>query len=358
MLRSKRAAFTLIELLVVIAIIAVLIGLLLPAVQKVREAANSAQCQNNLKQIGLALQMYHDTNGQFPHGTLEYGIGGQDYAAFPWGVYILPFIEQVSVYKKFNLGYDFVNPNNNTVGVTFNNGDQNTPKTAGGVSTDPNVNAACQPIPTFQCPSSPSKGLVYTDTWSQTFSGNTNATPPYVGNTSWSISASDYAAVSGQVFSGYYPGSGTQLYNNGYSNGILNDNPSPGAVSLLQISDGTSNTWLVGECAGAPNVYTTGPTLFDTPPFSRGAAMAGGGWADQTNGDHWIIGNTYDGQNIGSGGPCVVNCDNVYGFFSFHTSGTNFLYADGHVQAVTKNIDPVTAIFLTGFNDGAAVGNY
>ena len=97
-LRKSRNGFTLIELLVVIAIIAILIGLLLPAVQKVREAASKAKCQNNLKQWGLALQNYHDNNGKFPYCTQVVP------TRHNWAQFVMPYLEQANLVDGYDIG--------------------------------------------------------------------------------------------------------------------------------------------------------------------------------------------------------------------------------------------------------------
>ena|SRR5437588_10192615 len=333
--RSRKAAgFTLIELLVVIAIIAVLIGLLLPAVQKVRAAANRMSCTNNLKQMGLALHMYHDAFKKFPWGANDIGsdANGNIVAYLPWGVAILPYLEQQVLYNRFNPQVIFNAPPNNT----------DVP--------DPFQNPGATPLKVYMCPSSPSNGAIYQDTWDN--SGD--AYGPYAGNPSWTVSASDYIGISGltgHFVNNYFPG--VQFDHNG----VLTDNFQ---VSIAMVRDGTANTWMVGECAGAPDVYVNGQ-LYASPPYDPSSTsfyISGNAWADETNGDQWLGGNTYDGLNPVGGGPCTINCANIQGFYSFHSGGANFLFVDGHVQFVVSTIDPRTAILLTSFRDGQLIGDY
>ena len=96
-MRDKRRGFTLVELLVVIAIIGILVALLLPAIQAAREAGRRSSCQNNLKQIGIAAQNFHDINGTFPPGMTD-----DDTNNFGWGAYLLPFMEQKPLYDRID----------------------------------------------------------------------------------------------------------------------------------------------------------------------------------------------------------------------------------------------------------------
>jgi prepilin-type N-terminal cleavage/methylation domain-containing protein/prepilin-type processing-associated H-X9-DG protein len=198
--QRRRSAFTLIELLVVIAIIAVLIGLLLPAVQKIREAAARTQCTNNLKQLGLALHNYHDTNTKFPPGWKR--VGGVPDPSWGWSTFLLPFIEQQNMYSRLN-------PDGRTLQAVF--------------AAD--LVALQSPISTYMCPSDTGGRL------------NENRKFSRVGR-----SPAVAIAISN------YPGNG----GNSGDTGLFQENR---AIGIADITDGTSNTIAVGERKSKDGAY-------------------------------------------------------------------------------------------------------
>ncbi|MCI0463580.1 MAG: DUF1559 domain-containing protein [Gemmataceae bacterium] len=335
-MNRKRRAFTLIELLVVIAIIAVLIGLLLPAVQKVREAANRMSCQNNLKQLGLAIHNYHDTYGFFPPAwnyeppKPPQRTTGVTHA---WSTFLLPYAEQDNLYKN----YDF----NKLLYV------------------EPNLTIIQTPLKVFQCPSAPSPGRLYA------FPLPANILPAVPAGT-LRASASDYVATTGirnwnQLVS---PNpSETGLQDIGQRHGVLNarsaELPAVGGrrLSLMQITDGSSNTMVVTELAGRPNVYNRSRTQVPFPPLNM---TEGAGWGDPFNGENWMSGSTFDGNPRAPAGPCLINCTNVNGrnLYSFHSGGVNILMGDGSVRFLSESTATRVVAFLITSQRGEVVPNF
>ena len=294
----RRPAFTLIELLVVIAIIAILIGLLLPAVQKVREAAARAKCQNNFKQIGLAYHNYESANSQYPPA---YVFTAPPLNAHAWGAYLLPYIEQTALASQY---------------------DYNTPFFMGG-----NANVIATPLAVMQCPSTPEPNRVYTMVVPGDYL--------YPGQPmiSYQAAACDYTITSGVLGSLWDIVVGPPA--GGDRHGMFQPNEFP---TPLMVTDGLSNTIMLGELAGRPNVYRLGKRV---DGFTTGA-----GWGDPFNGENWFAGTQSDGMT--SPGPCVINCTNEAGrgLYSFHTQGVNVLMGDGSVRFLAQSSSPANFAFM------------
>jgi prepilin-type N-terminal cleavage/methylation domain-containing protein len=328
-----RRAFTLVELLVVIAIIALLIGLLLPAVQKVREAANRTACRNNLKQIGLALHNYHDVNDGFPAGYTITGSDNLELGGFGGFVYLLPYLEQEALWRQWDLNAKWYDP--------------------------PNANLVGTQLKVFFCPSNRTRGVI-----------DFSFLVPIAGRPLPNPAACDYLLCKGanaalcemcQV-----PPAGRGAFD-------VNTH-----TRITDITDGTSNTFAAGEGAGGNRRYMYRKYYPDTQPaqpwpgqspyidqsWSQGPAatsalhslgLMGGG----TIGITAVRGGQPDPWDEPMNRPlqlpafdCNNGCQNVgtapdtydttAGFRSVHHAGCFFLFCDGSVRWVEQGIpDPV-----------------
>ena len=354
---KKRSAFTLIELLVVIAIIAVLIGLLVPAVQKVREAANRMSCTNNLKQYGLALHNYASTYGCFPtggEGTQMSGGGayGAGFDLHSTHTIILPFLEQEAVYKLINLGlrYDDVNQN----ATPF--------KT---------------PIKTFICPSNPAGGTGV-DTLGYGICDYMPCVYTDIDPTSgWRIKSSSGTALGIRAEGVLHLTSST--------GGVVNFN---GGATVASVLDGTSNTIALAEDVSRGFFGNVNGT-YNSAAGTRAAGFTGTltyiahwGEPDQGNGVSGpnvdsagasrvvttpaTAGGTYTGKFINNnndklGGTTSCpwstnNCGPNDEIFSFHSGGANGVFADGSVRFVTDKIGAASMRAIVTYQGGDIPG--
>jgi prepilin-type N-terminal cleavage/methylation domain-containing protein/prepilin-type processing-associated H-X9-DG protein len=299
----ERRGFTLIELLVVIAIIAILIALLIPAVQKVREAAATTQCVNNLKQMGVGLHGHHDTFGVFPTGgTVPWDPDNNDYWATPrgnhvagatpegpvkqkcnWGFQILPYIEQEAVYVV--------------------------------------VHPWSYPIPIYNCPSR---------------RGPT--TNPHLGYTKY---LGDYCAVvpggPGDVWQGPI---WTVPPDAHFTNVITRTGTRNSPINIGAITDGTSNTLALSEKALMTTEY------------------GGGDWCDDSG---WCDGWDPDVIRVTDHGPKQDYADGpdpCYWVGSAHYAGVNALFADGSVRTISYSINPTLFERLADRQDGEVLADF
>lgn len=275
---GKRTGFSLVELLVVIAILAVLLGLLLPAVQKVREAANRMSCANNLRQLGLAFMNHESAAGALPPMN---GPEARSTARVHWPVRLLPFLEQKALYRNYDCFLDWNQP--------------------------ANFPAATTRVAAFLCPSV-AVGRLGPNAVS---GGREFAAIDYtpMRDIDSQLLATGLVAIPAQNLGALWqPG-----------------NPSAG-TRLVEFADGVSNTLLLGEDAAMPVAMLRGRTV--------GSDFGAAGWAGpypDTN---------LDGCNLdGSlGGPIAMNTTNAWEFYSFHPGGGNFLMADGRVVYLSQSI--------------------
>ena len=330
-----RRGFTLVELLVVIAIIGILVALLLPAIQAAREAARRSQCQNNLKQLGLALQMYHDTAKHFPHGAVM-GEGSM------WSYYILPYLEEASAFALMNVGEGGNSPRN------YQWAHQG-PYTQQQLLNDPdyrNIVLCETPFQVFRCPSA---GLL-----EHQYSAHgggwlvmRRSPASYIGGASGLVIDQNKRGKSQIAASG-------EMVRMGSADGVLYPDSK---VAIKNITDGTSKTLLVGEAVhDTESVENVGKK-----PESPGLGRK----------DHWPLGSDdIDGQggpsagldpsegmgstavpinyqsqfkgNEGCAGLQLVDCQKLQlAFGSAHSGGANTLHCDGSVETVSEGIDPV-----------------
>lgn len=288
MRQSRKSAFTLVEMLVVIAIIGMLMALLLPAVQAARESGRRADCQNNLKQIGLAFHNYADTNKGFPALTTTSPAHG-------WAVDILAFLEQEPIRKAYRFAESYCSTSNLPVIATA--------------------------IRVFQCPSSPAvnrTAMVYDSGTGLAMAGTGGATDYFAHG---AISSEDLA-------------------------GGLTRKPAlmPDKVQPIQgILDGTSQTILIDEVAMRPTYYVNG--YKQTTPASV-ALPSAAIWAGFAATGLYMFNADGTASVTPLTAACGVNCNNDAGVYAFHPGGANALFCDGSVHYLSKSTAASVVIAL------------
>jgi prepilin-type N-terminal cleavage/methylation domain-containing protein/prepilin-type processing-associated H-X9-DG protein len=336
----RRQAFTLIELLVVIAIIAILVALLVPAVQKVRESAARAQCTNNLKQIGLGLHGYHNSRGHFPPGYVD---GNTNPDSTPdndvgpgwgWAAFLLPYLEQDNFYKQINFNV--------------------------AVGTGVNKQVSQQLLTIFLCPSDLGQEMCVLYNWNS-LAVTKVAYANYVGCNGWE-----------ECFSGAggnpQPGPGADGLAGAFGKAGVGVFYRNSRNRFADVTDGTSNTIFVGERSSnhAPSTWTgavalamcpawmaTGPrTPPNTPPNQALAGPSGTAYDNADYGEALVLAHC-NATHLPSADFPIFDPDV---FYSMHTpQGANFLFGDGSVRFLASTIDPSTYQYLSTIAGGEPI---
>jgi prepilin-type N-terminal cleavage/methylation domain-containing protein len=314
---SSRRGFTLVELLVVIAIIGVLVALLLPAIQAAREASRRMSCQNNCRQVGLALHKFHDTYKAFPKA-------GKLSNELSWHVYVLPFLEQSALYEQFNLSAGAFN------GAPLNRGPMKN-------------ELALEPRPVYLCPSSPVVQMLTNPPHFVNTPEIINGQVPYTTHYYGIMGPKGTNPATGQA----YPWQNTGSHGGFAADGIfqqdtVNPNPNTGpdrGVKMAEVLDGTSTTLMIGEISWFNGVtgtrYRSWVRGCDTAPVCAGARNV----ANAIN------------------SPSIALFNDI-AFGSMHPGGANFVLADASVRFISDSIYLGTYWSLASRTGRETVGAY